>query len=167
MKFSRMEMASDTSAMADMYEASVSTLQDYVDVFETLDGQTGAFFYLGEQLVGFDIFNKPETFTHLFQKLLRSYAIDAVEESVETDAHPSASKAEALLESLNAAEWSRYPATGLGTDYRFQSPRVTAASLVVEDIVVHASGFLLSAGQTQPSATSMASLRRRRRLRMY
>lgn len=167
MKFSRMQMMSETSAMADLYEASGATLQGYVDAFQALSNQAGAFFFLGEELVGFDVFDKPETFARLFQKLLRSYAIDAVEEAANRPSTPSADKAEALIESLSSADWHRYPATGLGTDFRLQSSRVTAASLVVDDIVVHASGFLLSAGQTGPSETGMASLRRRRRMRMH
>lgn len=167
MKFSRMEMSSDTSAMADMYVATDSTIQDYVDAFKATDTQIGAFFYLNENLVGFDLFDRPETFSRLFQKLLRSYAIDAVEEVVEPEASPSVARAESLLASLESAEWRCYPAVGLGTDYRLQSPQLTAASLVVGDVVVHASGFLVEVNRGGRTSTGMASLHRRRRLRMH
>lgn len=167
MKLSRMEMASDTSAMADMYQASETSLQAYVDAFDTSTNQVGAFFYLNQELVGFDIFDKPETFSRLFGKLLRSYAIEAVEEAVTDETSPGTTKAESLLTALRTAAWRNYPATGLGLDYRFQSPRLTAASLVVEKVVIHASGFLIPEGQSGHGDSGMASLHRRRRLRMH
>ena len=165
MKLSRMHMMSQTSAMADIYEAFNSTLHDYIEAFETETAQIGAFFCLGDVLVGFDIFDKPATFSRLFKKLLRSYAIEAVENPTKATAAASVKKAKALLVELATADWSSYAATGLGTDHRYQSSSVTAASLVVDNTVVHASAFLLRTNQVNPMETGMASLRRRRRLR--
>ncbi|MBL3528888.1 MAG: hypothetical protein JMN27_15055 [gamma proteobacterium endosymbiont of Lamellibrachia anaximandri] len=167
-KFSRMDASSHTSAMSDLYEKAGSNLEDYVTAFETTAKQIGAFFYVHGRLVGFDLFDKSVTCTRLFKKLLRSYAIDALEQPVTEQPPLDIDHAESLLALLRAGEWQTYPAIGMGTDYRFSSPRAAAAGLVVDDTTIHLSGFILNCGTeaTDPEGR-MASARIRRRMRTH
>lgn len=169
MKFSRMQMRSETSAMSDMFASSERSINKYLDKFTAEDNQIGAFFFLHGSLVGFDIFDKDKTFARLFPKLIRSYAIEAVEIAEHSNDTEAIKQVESLISSLKNDKWDEYPATGLGQDYRFNSPRIAAASLVEDDIVIHASGFILEETDTSDEEVSsrMASLLTRRRNRFH
>jgi hypothetical protein len=46
-----------------------------------VDGQVGALFAIGDRIVGFDLFDSADTCRKLLPKLVRSYAIDAIDSS--------------------------------------------------------------------------------------
>ena len=76
---------------------------------------------------------------------------DAVGESDDATSPPIIGKLEDLIESLVAAEWSRYPATGLGADLRLHSSRAIAATPLVDiDQFLHTAatktGFRMNQG---------------------
>ena len=66
----------------------------------------------------------------------------------------------AFLNDILAAETSRFPSVGYGTDVRFQSTHLAGTALVHNDEVIHAAFFRLD---TQEQPGKMASLRNRRR----
>ena len=76
---------------------------------------------------------------------------DAADESDDATSPPIIGKLKALIESLVAAEWSRYPVTGLGTDLRLHSSRVIAVTPLVDiDQFLHTAepktGFRMNQG---------------------
>ncbi len=169
MKFSRMQMVSETSAMSDLFASSEKSINQYLDKFTAEGEQIGAFFLLHGSLVGFDIFDKTETLSRLFPKLIRSYAIDAVESPENSNDTDAIKQVESLISTLKNDKWDEYPATGLGKDFRFNSPRIAAASLVEGDNVIHSSGFILEESNLSNDdfSSRMASLRTRRRNRFH
>ncbi len=168
LKFSRMEMSSDTTAMSDLFEGSVQLLDEYVNAFAAEPNQVGAFFYLHGELAGFDIFDKPETFAQIINKLVRSYAIDVMEQPRDEPKSVVADEAKKLVRLLSTCDWKTYPGTGLGTDCRYTSPHVAAASLVVDGITIHSSGFVFDTGaDNDESKSRMASMRSRRRMHFH
>jgi hypothetical protein len=70
---------SRTEAMADVYEQQKASLDQFVEHFATADGQIGALFAINGEIVGIDIFDNAETFAKLSPKLVRSYALDAID----------------------------------------------------------------------------------------
>ena len=78
-KAERMCAASPTSAMNAMYEKAAAPLEEYLRAFRWVEGQAGVAFGMGGQMVGLDLFDHAATMQRLFSKLLRSYALAALD----------------------------------------------------------------------------------------
>jgi len=157
-KAARMSVDSSTDAMADIYEQHASQVTDYVDAFTAAPNQVGAVFAIGEQIEGLDLFDSSATFAEMLAKLIRSYAIDAVERPRSSEgsaqARPSSVAATAFILRLARVEMERYPAVGLGTEVRLTAPGVVAAGLVEDERVVHLVGFSAPAQSNRQDSDS-------------
>jgi ARG and Rhodanese-Phosphatase-superfamily-associated Protein domain len=141
-KFAAMNMQSNTSAMADMYQDAAPTLDGYVEEFQPDGGQVGAFYFVHGQFVGMEVFDQSDTFAALNGKLVKSYAIDVLETQPSDRRRASLSEAIRFIESLEGGEWESYQSIGMGKDHRLLSNRIASAALVSEGRVVHLSGFI-------------------------
>jgi hypothetical protein len=119
--------------------------------------------------VGLDLFDHPETLEGILPKLVRSYALDAVELAGRVSAPPSREEAEGFLGELASAVGTRYESPGLGEDLRIRAPGLTASALLFEDRVVHLSAFRTeearggNGGNGEGRGLRRPSLRRRSR----
>ena len=156
-KAARMCAASPTSAMNAMYEKAAAPLEQYMGAFHWVEGQAGVAFGMGGQMAGLDLFDHPLTMQRLFPKLLRSYALDAL------DGAPSASELEmnGLLSELALAPSFAEEAVGMGTDLRIQGHGLVGAGLWVESRYVHLAGFRV--GGNDGGVTTRLSRPSRRR----
>ena len=78
-KSARMHSSSSTSAMEQMFTDHAVSIDAYVSGLAPVDGQIGALFAIGDHIVGFDLFDHAGTFRKLLPKLVRSYAVDAID----------------------------------------------------------------------------------------
>jgi hypothetical protein len=143
-KASSLNAHSRTSAMFDIYETHMKRIDEYAGAFTASDRQVGAAFAINGEVIGFDLFDSPATFKKLLPKLVRSYALDAIESAEKKSASGlSAISVKELLLSVTKAEAKTFPAVGEGMDVRITAPNVMAAGLVAKGRVVHLSGFAL------------------------
>jgi hypothetical protein len=141
-KGAHLKTESATAAMSDIYDHHTKLVDEYAGAFTAADRQVGAVFAINGEVIGFDLFDSPATYKKLLPKLVRSYALDAIESAQEKSASaPSAASVKELLLSVTKAEAKTFPAVGEGMDVRFTAPNVTAAGLVAKGRVVHLSGF--------------------------
>jgi hypothetical protein len=152
-KSARLGAVSNTAAMEAMYVQHASSLEDFVGALAPVEGQVGALFVLGDRVVGFDLFDAAPTFRKVFPKLVRSYALDAIDPSAPARDAARRKRAAAgqdsslrttvneFLASVIRLEPKRVKAIGLGDDLRVNGKTVTAAALVHEDHVVHLAAF--------------------------
>ena len=160
-KAERMCTASPTQAMADIFEHHQTQIEDYADGFTALPDQVGAVFAIDERIEGLEFFDSPGTLADMLPKLVRSYAIDAMETAAQSqDRKPSAIAATRFMEQLMRAEVETYPAVGLGTDIRLTAPGVVAGGLVNDDRVVHLAAFSAPAGSGSEGMRRSSSARR-------
>ena len=166
-KMAAMSARSETDAMSDIYEQHRGSLDDYVGAFEQQPGQVGAVFVVGTRFAGVDLFAHPETFSVLLPKLLRSYALDALELRAGKPIEPGAELARRLVDDLVAAPASEFPAVGQGRDVRIESAAVAGGALVEEGAVLHLAAFCRDAqrGPVESGGYRRASQRRANRLR--
>ncbi|MGI9329832.1 MAG: ARPP-1 family domain-containing protein [Gammaproteobacteria bacterium] len=167
LKADRMGVRSSTSAMADMYEHYETRTEDYTQAFSGQTDQPGAVFAIGDRVAGLELFDSPATFGEMLPKLVRSYAIDAIESIAAHRRNPSAVQATALIDQLLQAKIETYPAVGLGTDVRLTAPGVVAGGLRHEDRLVHLAAFNLPADEgrlDQPPPYRRSMSRRRRQM---
>ncbi len=88
-KSARMHVSTPTSAMSEVFEANRSRLDDYVAAFDASPKQVGAVFAIGDRIEGLEVFDCAETLGEMLPKLVRSYAIDAIEARTSGQARPS------------------------------------------------------------------------------
>ncbi|HKG90473.1 MAG TPA: DUF6569 family protein [Gemmatimonadaceae bacterium] len=137
---------SETGAMSDVYARHDATLEGYERAFAPRDGQVGALFAVGEDVVGLDLFDAPATLRTYLAKLVRSYALDALVRRP-AGAAPAA-RATELLERVTAAQATTHPAVGLGQDLRLEGEGVHGGALLHEGRVVHLGAFSTRAMKT-------------------
>jgi hypothetical protein len=155
-KSARMQAVSPTSAMEQIYTDHAASIETYVAGCEPVEGQVGAAFAIGDRIVGFDLFDKADTFQKLLPKLVRSYAVDAIDvagvslqpkadrraaASRSADRPPITHLVPGFLGAVATASQRRTPALGMGADVRLAGNGLVGAALVLGGDVVHLSGF--------------------------
>ena len=144
-KSSRFSVASDTSAMSDIFEKEGARLKDYEQSFQVREGQSGAVFAINDKIVGLDLFDSAETLKKLFPKLLQSYGLDALDrdrgEKSGEKAACGLKDVDGFLKSITDAEAEEFDAVGEGRDVRLSGKELTGAALIVDNRVIHMSAF--------------------------
>jgi hypothetical protein len=134
-KQARLHSYSPTGAAESLYDDSRATLDEYAQALPRLDGQSGALIGIAGELVCLDYVGRSDVFAGLYLKLLRGYALDAIERPVEKGLRRRA--VERFLAAIREAERRRESAIGLGEELRFAG----GAELVHEGEVVALTAF--------------------------
>jgi hypothetical protein len=166
---SRRDAKSASMAMARIYEKDLPFLQGYLQNFRLVGYQVGAVFMINGEVVGMDAFGTPETFSKVFNKLVQSYALDAIdwidgnmadELSVEDVAN--------FKKGIFSCKLETHDSVGIGTDCRLESDKLTGFALALDGKVLHMSVFARLASLQGRSQTSrMARYSRRSRNRAH
>jgi hypothetical protein len=132
-----MQVASDTSAMSDAFDAYEDRIAEYRNQLKYVEGACGLATAVGGRVLSVDFFDKPETCKRVWDRLLSGLMFDAL--AAKSDDHAaSISDVERLL----AADyiWEPVAAAGEGTEFRAESPMgVHASALMLGDDVIHGS----------------------------
>lgn len=154
------QVKSETRAMRDVYQDRMQDLNEYLESFISSPGQKGLLVVIGGEVVGMDLVSSSQVYSLLHEKLVRSYAIEAIlkEYSGEDDVSKIV---KCFLDEVQGSTEEKHPSVGYGLDYRFESPMSVGSSLVHQDQVVHAAFF-----RKDDSTNSMSSYQRRRSYRL-
>jgi hypothetical protein len=139
-KMSDLSCNSPTAAMSDLFAREQKRTSDFVSAFKVVEGQRGAVFAIGDKLAGFELFEHPDVLRKMLEKIVRSYALDAIEVR-ETEALPTSKAVRAFVDEVADGRYEAFPGVGLGEDVRITGDRVTGAALVANDRVVHLCAF--------------------------
>lgn len=148
-KMGRMKVRSASSEMKAIFDEHGATIDDFVQAFKSVEGQAGVIFAIGRRVAGLELFDHPKTMSRLLPKLVRSYALDALDSSYAGGEKSKPSEESNLLQdkamlfiaSVGLAEATSHPAIGLGEDVRISNNAVTGAALIVDEQLVHLSAF--------------------------
>jgi hypothetical protein len=163
----RMDAESPSSAMSEIYKKKDDSIKDYTGNFSLTDSQIGAVFMINGQVVGMDCFGKPETFEKVFEKLMESYALDAID-TPESKKGPKVERDQATIfvHSPTTCKVEPHPSVGLGTDCRLESKTITGFALAHDDHILHLSAFSRTGTENkEKSFTRMIRSSHRRRFR--
>jgi hypothetical protein len=165
-KSGRFGVSSPTDSMSDIYEDRKSSLAEFVGAFSSTEFQVGAIFGIDDSVAGIDLFDSPGTFSKLMPKLIRSYALDAIETVGDEKKVTSKDEIDRFIKILSTARVKEFPAVGLGNDLRVNSHMISGGALVKEGHVIHLGAFPLmsesSNGSTPRHSRMMRSSQRRR-----
>ena len=139
-KMASMDVESSTHAIADAYEHFSGSLEEYVEAFNSSDTQVGACFAINGRIRGVELFDVSATCAKLMPKLIRSYALDAIEEGQEAAMDDAQSIAD-FIQAVAAAPVGRFKALGEGEDLRIHSNSIAGGALAARDRVVHLCAF--------------------------
>ena len=166
-KMSRMGSQSATSAVEQVFEDNEEKLGQYVARLQCIENQVGAMFSVKGQLTGMEFFDRADTCRLLMPKIIRSYALDAIDPVYRPNSNSGISSPQQLLELLSGAGFSSHKSVGEGEDLRFDStPGIAGGALFARDRVVHMCVFISAEGQRVNDGggyRTSASLRRRYR----
>ncbi len=144
-KSARMASRSETGAMRDIYEQHRAGIDGYASAFRPLSFQAGAAFVISGRPVGVELFDSPATFARVLSKLVRSYALDAMEGA------PSPGLATAwllngFLSAVSEARVEAFPTVGAGEMLRLSGDGITGSALQEADRIVHLAAFASRVG---------------------
>ena len=156
-------VSSNTAAMRDVYVEKEKETQECLQAFMRIEGQVGFVFVVEGIVAGMDFVSRPDAYSDLHNKLVKSYIIDSVHKE---DAEPKPVSLDCVLrfvKKIGESAETNYPSVGYGTDVRFESQDVCGSALVHENTCVHAAFFTTPANEDR---SEMRGYRQRRRYRL-
>ncbi len=138
------KVESGTGAMSDVYEATGKRLDHYVHAFKAEPRQRGAVVAIDGKAVGLELFDSTVAFGRYLEKLVRSFALDAIETADGEAAVPSAAEARRFLDVVQAAVAERYAALGEGEDIRITGDGLAGGALAADGRIVHLAGLAVA-----------------------
>ena len=140
-----LDVESPTRSMGDMYEQHEERLGAYREAFEAGDKQVGAVFAVNGHVQGVEYFDSPRPFKLQLDKLVGSYAVEAVlrkqDESKGESKETTEAVARDFLEQVAAAKGEAYTGLGEGEDVRLSADELSGGALVAGERVVHLAAF--------------------------
>ena len=133
--------SSHTQAMADIYAGAEGKLSDCEQAFTPVARQVGAVFAINGQIAGMELFDAPAALAAYLPKLVKSYALDALDVQREVPPMVESETIRQFLKQLGAATQERYPASGAGEDVRLEGEVITGGALEHVGKLVHLAAF--------------------------
>ena len=163
-KSARMNVAAPTGAMADVFESYDDKLSKFLDKFRLIEWQIGAIFAINGKVLGIECFGCHDTFKRFFDKLLKSYALDALDnpKKQEKKSVPP-DDARRFITSATKSKGENYPSIGLGENITFESRTVSGAALVESDRILCLTAFKKEKGNNLSGVGFQRFSHRRRR----
>ena len=144
-KCCRMGVRSSTGAMADLFEGQRDRLSEYQKPFSLGECQVGSIFALNGDVVGLECFGHSRIFEKFFKKLIRSYALDALDWLDESKSdHVPAESIRNFLGGIDETQQNVFPSLGLGENIRFQGKAISGAALCYEGNILHMCAFSMN-----------------------
>jgi hypothetical protein len=140
-KSARLNAPSDTAAMSAMFEKLGTPIEAFVAAFSPVAHQVGAMFFINGAQAGLELFDAESTWRKLAPKLVRSYAVDAIDRRDRPSPRRAPHAPEAFATAVGSTPGSVFPAIGEGHDVRLTGSEVAGAALVAGGRLIHLSAF--------------------------
>ena len=142
-KLGKMGSRSGSDALEQAYEDRQAEIGDTIRDAKIPDDCCGVVFAFDGKIAGMDIFDKPSTLSKLSPKLIKAYAIDAMEEKYDV-AQITRKTVKDWICSVAEARSDSFQSPGTGADIRIKSESLIGASLLVDGCPVHTELFFSS-----------------------
>jgi hypothetical protein len=136
-KLSAMGSVSPSQAFEQVYQDYAARLNDLSSRLQPPEGCYGVLFAVAGRIEGADLFDQPGTLAKIWPKLVRAYALDAMELG-ESEVPPITTEdGSRWLQAAARAETESYPSPGIGRDVRLEATALSGSALVVDEQAVH------------------------------
>lgn len=133
----RAQYQSRTSAMSDIFASKAKQLYAFLDAFPYLPRQDGIVGFFNGELVGLEVVPRTQVYKQLHQKLVKSYALDALLMRERKPDPPSPIEATNFLSEIAECETEAYKSVGYGWDVRLDIPGFVGSALVYGQQIAH------------------------------
>lgn len=130
-------VSSPTKALSDVYQQRKNDLEEYLKNIKIIDPQNGFMVFINERPAGMEYISNEKSFSLLFKKILKGYAMEALIDPKESVGADFEKMRYEFAESLKRGDEKVYKSVGLGNDHRMDSETIAASALIVEDELVH------------------------------
>jgi ARG/rhodanese/phosphatase superfamily protein len=137
-KNARLDVHAPTGSAEAAYDVFGGTIDEYLAALPRVDGQCGVIAAIGGRVACLDYVGRADVFAGLHAKLLRGYALDALEHRAAKPVRREA--VDGFLRDVAAAQRRLAPAIGLGSESRFSGP-VLGIELAAHGEVVALTAF--------------------------
>jgi hypothetical protein len=151
---------SETLAMSDIYVDRAAQLDTYVRGFRPVPAQRGAVVAICGKVVGVELFDAATAFSRYLEKLVRGYALDAIERAPGEQPAPPERDARAFLDLVAATHGERFKALGEGEDIRLTGQSIAGGALAAGGRLVHLAAFVVDEPgyvDSRPAASAPAA----------
>ena len=129
--------SSPTQAMSESYENAKADLNEFLDVFDIVEGQTGIVVLVDGEIKGFEVFLNTEIYREYHEKILKSYLINAeVNDNVFTI---NKDTIESVIEDALSDEFEEVKNEGLETRFEIKSEDGVGSAYTYKDELIHMS----------------------------
>lgn len=149
-KSARLQAASPTAASDAMYMSERTSINEFVNAFAPAPDQIGSIFVVNDEAAGLELYASATTHKQMLQRLVRSYALDAIdsqrrEEADSKQAHLDSARraAEEFVKRLENSWIKQFDGMCLGQNVRFKSDDITGGALTHDDRVMHLCAFAI------------------------
>ncbi len=141
-KSARMSVHSPTAAMSDIYESHDDKLRQYSQHFTVTQNQKGFLVEVNGKIMGLEIFDCHEALVHYFDKLMQSYALDALDLLMQDIApQKKLPKVDKWIQEVTQLPLVTSPSLGLGEDLRLESQKVIGSGIMHENALLYLAVF--------------------------
>jgi hypothetical protein len=160
-KSARMKVRSDTGAMSDIYESYDDQLRHYTEKFSPVENQKGILVTINDQIIGLEIFDSPGSLSKYFEKMIHSYALDAIDLAGQRQpAKPKKPEPKSWFEGINELPLMIQSSLDLGQDLRIEGEKIIGSGLLNEDKLLYLSVFVKGDEQEKPNPRMVRATRR-------
>ena len=135
----KMNVASDTSNLSDVYEKGANSYDKFLETFKPEKDANGVAFFINRNLVNLEIFNRSNIFNEYFPKMIKGVSMDAF--GLKTESKIGKSEADYkvlnLIDRLEIIESDINKGVGLGNEKRFVTNDVTGFQLDYNSNLIH------------------------------
>ena len=161
-KFQRSNERSNTSAMKDIFDNKRTNLNEYLKVFNNTDNQKGIMVIVNGQAVGFDIVSSKNSYKQYHEKIVRSYAMEAMLDKKSHQFDNAQELTKSFFKKAIDCSENKYKSIGHGWDHRFHGREMVGSSLIYNSEPIHTAFFKTD---SLSDSDNMAGIRNRMRYR--
>jgi hypothetical protein len=133
--------ASKTRAMKDIFDNKKKKIKDYIKSLPLEKDQNGFIILVNNKVAGFEFISSKKAFAQLYEKLLKSYAVDALIKLETEEKNGNEPDTENFWKDLNDAKTDRFKSIGHGYDNRIKGKLLTGNMLTYKGEVIHLAVF--------------------------
>lgn len=144
----KMQACSPTGALNDVFEQKKASFDVYKDGILLEGGEAGVAFFINGMFNGIELFDRPDTLSKLFPKLLSGVAIEAIDADGSRLSPRRSKTPEEMAEyvkrifgEVGRSFFEKFEAIGIGEDWRYDGKRSFGKALYHETDLVHLSVF--------------------------
>jgi hypothetical protein len=144
----KMQACSPTSALNDVFEQKRASFDVFRSGIRFDGGEAGVAFFVNGMFNGIELFDRPDTLTKLFPKLLSGVAIEAMDLDGARLSQRRSKTPEEMVEyvkrifgEVGRSFFEKFDPVGIGEDWRYDGKRSFGKALCHETDLVHLSVF--------------------------